>query len=647
MKKNLFKSVICVVLASLTAFIFAACEEPHTHVYSNDWTYDEDYHWHEPTCADTTTVSNKVSHEWDAGEITQSASETSVGVKTFTCIICGKTRTEDIPMLEHIHTHSQTLTYDEIGHWYAATCSHADEKKDYAIHDFTNGDCVCGCKDPNQQTTVTYTGKIYVVGDSTVCSFSDNYYLPRYGYGTQLYNYFNLQSQDQIVNLALSGRSSLSFLTEDNYITLKNSITEGDYLIIGFGHNDEKGDDATRYTNPNLTYTDSSTANGPSFQYTLYENYVKLADEKGATPILCTPVVRYDSKADYSDDKGHVTDYGDYPAAIRTLGAATDTTVIDLTEITKTDYIALGASAANYHAYTTYQEANSVKIPEGLDSTHLNYYGAKTVAYEIATALKTTNNTLKNYVKSELVKPTYEVDFEAGINTSYVKPDYEPFNPDTATATKLATVSGQDWYATAFGDIGGDSKVSNFVLSYSNDTFTVGNDSNNGKFSSTADGFGAAFIQVDASKNFTASATVKIASLGSSANNQAGFGMMLRDDIYVNKNSKTINSNFIAAGALCDGNAMFSRSSASALTKSGKTISVAENNTYTITITRLGQVVTSTLSDGTSTLTETYTDFDLTAIDNGYMYICLFANRGVKAEFTNVLFNITGDAIQA
>ena len=80
--------------------------------------------------------------------------------------------------------------------------------------------------------------KIYVVGDSTVCDYSekpDNYYLQRFGYGTQLYNYLNLDNANQVVNLALSGRSSLSFLTEANYTKLKNEIGDGDYLIIGFG----------------------------------------------------------------------------------------------------------------------------------------------------------------------------------------------------------------------------------------------------------------------------------------------------------------------------------------------------------------------------------------------------------------------------
>nr|MCR4822583.1 hypothetical protein [Treponema sp.] len=95
---------------------------------------------------------------------------------------------------------------------------------------------------------------VWVVGDSTVCDYTKEdgtltdatYFYPRYGYGTQLSNY--LSSKITVKNLALSGRSSKSFLSEDNYTTLKDGIKSGDFLIVGFGHNDEKSDDAERFT---------------------------------------------------------------------------------------------------------------------------------------------------------------------------------------------------------------------------------------------------------------------------------------------------------------------------------------------------------------------------------------------------------------
>ena len=249
-------------------------------------------------------------------------------------------------------------------------------------------------------TSTKFTGKIYLVGDSTVCGFNDNYYLPRYGYGTQLYNYINCDA-NQIVNLALSGRSSKSFITESNYATLTNSISAGDYLIIGFGHNDEKNE-ADKFTEPN---GDKSTSG--SFQYSLYENYVKLATEKGATPILCTPIVRLDTGDNYNGASGHITSDGDYAQAIRNLGEDAETTVVDLTALTKADYTALGnAKAADYHSWTATKDG----VRDGLDKTHTNLYGAKMNAYYIAQEILKSDCALKLTLKrmqlNLLTKPT-------------------------------------------------------------------------------------------------------------------------------------------------------------------------------------------------------------------------------------------------
>ena len=170
---------------------------------------------------------------------------------------------------------------------------------------------------------------LFVVGDSTLASFADSYYYPRYGYGTQLTNYF-----DQAItvnNLALSGRSSKSFITEKNYTQiLKNNLKAGDYLLIGFGHNDEKSDDVARFTDASKPLTDST-----SFKYSLYEYYIKLAIDKGATPILCTPIVRADKNNTYTASNGHVTSTGDYAQAIVELGQEKNVTVINLRDLTK------------------------------------------------------------------------------------------------------------------------------------------------------------------------------------------------------------------------------------------------------------------------------------------------------------------------
>lgn len=500
---------------------------------------------------------------------------------------------------------------------------------------------------PETPASTKLTGKIYVVGDSTVCSFDDKYYLPRYGYGTQLYRYFNCDA-GQVVNLALSGRSSLSFLSESNYNTLKSGISAGDYLVIGFGHNDEKSDDPARFTNPNKSYTDETSAGGASFRKTLYDNYVKLAKDKGATPILCTPIVRYDAKGEYTGTSVHNTAAGDYAQAIKTLGEDTQTTVVDLTEITRDLYKADNAAAVYFHAHTTYTGEGNDKTPAGMDATHINEYGAKTVAYNFAQAIKDSECTLKNHMNLNAVAPTFDVDYKAAIVASYRKPDYTPFDPAANASAKIAATgegeNAADWYKTAFGDLGGKNNYQYYTAAYADGKFTMGNDGEidgvtkvAGKFTDTYDTVCGVFTRIPADKDFTARATVKVTQDLGSSKTQTGFGMMLRDDIYMNLNVNTITSNYVAAGVQ-NGCAVFSREN-TVITRKGSG-SIEVNKTYGLSIERVGQVVTVTCG---STV-EKFTDFDFVAVDNDYMYLCLFATRGIVAEFSGVSFEITGES---
>ena len=488
--------------------------------------------------------------------------------------------------------------------------------------------------------------KIYVVGDSTVCDYRpklDNYYLPRYGYGTMLYNYIDLTSEDQVVNLALSGRSSLSFLTEPEYTTLSSSIKEGDYLIIGFGHNDEKSDDAARFTDPNPDYQTAKNAAGkPSFQYTLYENYVKLAKDKGATPILCTPIVRYNATGEYDGKSvAHVTSDGDYPAAIKKLGADTNTAVVDLTALTKEYYKAHNEDAKYFHAFTTYNESGSEKIPDGIDTTHINMYGAKMISYMFAKNLPSSCSLSVN-VKETLVEPSYAADFAAAVKSDYVKPNYSGFNPANHSANKVGTIGDGDWYHTAMGILGGESKVSAYKFSNDNGKYTIVT-GDGSKFAASQDGFGALFTQIDIGKNFTISVKAKVTGKPSSVNDQNAFGIMLRDDIYIDTHDTTIASNFVSASVSGKGSANMSRTEKTKLEYDG-TISFAQDVEYELKLERVGQVVTATVTQGSSTKTTTFTDLSFVGVDNNYMYLCLFANRSLTVEFSDVTYSITGDA---
>ncbi len=243
---------------------------------------------------------------------------------------------------------------------------------------------------------------LFFVGDSTVCNYNNeaNRYFPRNGYGMRVGEYLN--DKVTIQNLALSGRSSKSFTTENNYQTLLNSIKEGDYLIIGFGHNDQK-------TSGGL-YTDAvgEVIHEGSFKYCLYNYYIKVALDKGATPILCTPIVRRSPTNDYSGERAHIVaanpnyEFGNYPEAIRELGQEFGITVIDLTELTKTLYSSMTADETKLLHSTNAQNSESLLSPDNaIDNTHLNAYGASVVAHMLVTELNKTDNTLKNYIDAD------------------------------------------------------------------------------------------------------------------------------------------------------------------------------------------------------------------------------------------------------
>ena len=71
-----------------------------THVYSNDWSYDADTHWHSCTDAGYESLKDsEAAHIWDEGVVTTEPTEENEGIRTFTCSICGQTKTESIDRL--------------------------------------------------------------------------------------------------------------------------------------------------------------------------------------------------------------------------------------------------------------------------------------------------------------------------------------------------------------------------------------------------------------------------------------------------------------------------------------------------------------------------------------------------------------------
>lgn len=71
----------------------------HTaHTAGTVWENDETNHWHECTASGCEEKFDTAAHTWNAGEITTPATFTSDGVKTYTCTVCEKTKTETVTM---------------------------------------------------------------------------------------------------------------------------------------------------------------------------------------------------------------------------------------------------------------------------------------------------------------------------------------------------------------------------------------------------------------------------------------------------------------------------------------------------------------------------------------------------------------------
>lgn len=477
--------------------------------------------------------------------------------------------------------------------------------------------------------------KIYVVGDSTFSAFSDPYYYPRYGIGTKLQDYLN-HSKVEVINLAMSGRSSKSFLTEANYKTLVKSIKKGDYLIIGFGHNDEKTEEA-RYTNSN-----GSKEEAGSFKNSLYENYIKLAQSKKATPVLCTPIVRRAPGKAYEGSYVHITKDtpefkgGDYPEAIRELGKETGVLVVDNTAYTKELYEKLGDDGTvKFHAWLGHK-------PGSVDNTHLNTYGASVLAYHVVTQMASADKAFAKLLKADIAEPTEAILVQ---NPQYIVPVYSEFTPADKSTVFQTT---EPWYGTVFGDMGGLEKIANpdiYEIVEDNGKIVMHSGTTDGKtaagkIASGSDGLAFYFQQIPAGKDFTLSATATVRN--ATKNNQVSFGLMVRDDVHIDKYDNQVKSDYVAAGCLklAKGEGAWSSTFARLDgTLSENTVSKQEfpaaGTKIKLSIVKAGDSYTVTFGKDSAVF-----NAKLTEVDSKWVYAGLYTVRSAYVEYSDIKLEI-------
>ena len=249
----------------------------------------------------------------------------------------------------------------------------------------------------NRKTTT-----IFMIGDSTMANKDISHDRKERGWGMALQCYFD--DNIRIDNHAVNGRSSRSFINEGRWDTVISRMKPGDYVIIQFGHNDEKPK-ADRHTDP-----------GSTFDYNLAK-FVRETREHGGIPVLMNAVVRrnfakvlpkndddeklrnttFKDANEQVEGDSLVDTHGLYIVAPRDVAKRMNVHFVDANRITHELEQGLGREASKkLHMWFLPNEEPSV--PKGRqDNTHYNIYGAHTVARLLADALCEEVPVLKKY----------------------------------------------------------------------------------------------------------------------------------------------------------------------------------------------------------------------------------------------------------
>lgn len=204
--------------------------------------------------------------------------------------------------------------------------------------------------------------KIYWAADSTV-QYNDITTYPQTGMGQVMHLY--LKPEYIVVNHAKNGRSTKSFIEEGRFVPIQESMEEGDFLFIEFGHNDEKVMDPTRFTNPDKEYKEN------------LRFFIGEAKKKKAYPVLIAPLERR-----LFDDENHTikkSEHTAYVKAMEEVARELSVPFINLTE--KSTGLMLEAGEEVTKQWYMH-------VPDKIDNTHLKYEGAVRYAGCIAEGLR-------------------------------------------------------------------------------------------------------------------------------------------------------------------------------------------------------------------------------------------------------------------
>jgi lysophospholipase L1-like esterase len=226
---------------------------------------------------------------------------------------------------------------------------------------------------------------LYIAGDSTARSDA-----PLRGWGSEIGAFFD-PAKINVVNRAIGGRSSRTFITDGRWDKILAELKPGDFVLVQFGHNDD-GDykDPKAKGRPSIRGEGEQTDQAIKADLKTYETihtfgwymrkFASDAKAKGATPILLSKVPH----KDWVDGRIARKDEATFVVWTRDAAKATGALFIDANEIIAGGLDRLGPEKVN----SFFGDARTHSTPEG----------AKYNAAAIVAGLKALNpDPLANY----------------------------------------------------------------------------------------------------------------------------------------------------------------------------------------------------------------------------------------------------------
>lgn len=201
--------------------------------------------------------------------------------------------------------------------------------------------------------------KLFIAGDSTA-SIKDVKAYPEHGWGMPFVYFWD--STVTVVNKAKNGRSTSSFQTEGLWKSIMDEASEGDYVFIQFGHNDE--------------VPTKKTATTPEQFKSNLKKFVTETREKKAIPVLLTSMARrkFDSTGKI------VGTHDEYMKITRAVATEEKVVLLDMDVLTQQLYQQFGPENSAL-LFMQLKPGEHPNHPKGKnDNTHFNEFGARLVA---------------------------------------------------------------------------------------------------------------------------------------------------------------------------------------------------------------------------------------------------------------------------